>query len=115
MSLAIPVLGCALVALVFVLAYFDTVRREKQVDAVLGHLLIFGESYGREIVGCSRGVLARGTVYVLLGQLEQEKLVQSREELLPSSYVGIPRRLFSLTDSGRAEALRRADEKAKAQ
>lgn len=117
MSWAVPIAGCVLLVLVFVGAFLDTLHREKQVDAVLGHLLMFGESYGREMVGFSRGVLARGTVYVLLGQLEQEGLVYSREEALTPDYVGIPRRLYSLTARGHAEAIRRASEitKAKAQ
>jgi hypothetical protein len=118
MSWAVPIAGCVLLVLVFVGAFLDTLHREKQVDAVLGHLLMFGESYGREMVGFSRGVLARGTrVYVLLGQLEQESLVHSREETLAPDYVGLPRRLYSLTARGHAEAIRRASElsKAKAQ
>lgn len=101
-SVIVPVVGSLLVVLVFVGAFLDTMRREKQVDAVLEHLLVFGESSGRDLVNFSRGVLARGTVYVLLGQLEQEKLLQSRYAMLTQ------RRVYSLTDRGRAEALRRA-------
>lgn len=111
MSWAVPVVGCLLVAIVFVGAFFDTLRREKQIDAVLGHLLVFGESYGLDLVGFSRGVLARGTIHVLLGQLEQERLVTSRmDRPAERRYLGNPRRLYSLTERGHAEAIRRANE-----
>lgn len=122
MSWAVPIVGCLLMALVFAFALRDTLNHEKRVDAALGHLLLNGESYGLDMVQESNGVLARGAVHALLGQLEQEELVQSRIDCpFERRHLGNPRRLYSLTGRGRAEAFRRANElasklsKAKAQ
>lgn len=115
MSWAVPIAGCLLMALVFAFALRDTLNHEKRVDAALGHLLLNGESYGLDMVQESNGVLARGTVYALLGQLEQERLVASRMDYpFERRHLGNPRRLYKLTERGRAEALRRADELSKA-
>jgi DNA-binding PadR family transcriptional regulator len=110
----VPAIGFLLLLVIVAGALWDGSRYEKQVDAVLGHLLMRGESYGHEMVKESNGVLGRGTVYVLLGQLEQQGLLKSREEGCPSEYLGIPRRLYRMTSQGRAEALQRVERLAKA-
>ncbi len=58
--------------------------------------------YGLALVKASAGVLKRGTVYVHLGQMEDEGLVDSRREARkPLNYIGIPRRQYRITEVGR--------------
>lgn len=59
-----------------------------------------GECYGLEVVKSSGSVLKRGTVYVVLGRLEAEGWLKSREEELTPDYIGIARRLYSLSERG---------------
>lgn len=59
-----------------------------------------GECYGKDVVLSSGSVLRRGTVYVVLGRLEEQGWLKSREEELTPDYVGIPRRLYSLSERG---------------
>ena len=58
------------------------------------------ECYGKEVVLCSGSVLKRGTVYVVLGRLEEQGWLKSREEEVTPDYIGIPRRLYSLSERG---------------
>jgi DNA-binding PadR family transcriptional regulator len=67
---------------------------------VLRLLNNLGESYGLALVKSSEGGLKRGTVYVLLGRMEDKGLVASRQEEATPQYAGIPRRLYKLTGLG---------------
>jgi DNA-binding PadR family transcriptional regulator len=42
--------------------------------------LATGQMYGLQLVAASRGKLKRGTVYVLLGRMEEKGFVESRAE-----------------------------------
>jgi DNA-binding PadR family transcriptional regulator len=59
-----------------------------------------GEMYGLELVRKSEGRLKRGTVYVMLGRMEDKGLVESRVEDSTPDQVGIPRRLYRPTGLG---------------
>ncbi len=56
------------------------------------------EMYGLEMVGKSDGKLKKGTVYVLLGRLEEKGFVKARQEEV--SDTATPRRLYRLTGTG---------------
>nr|WP_296020852.1 PadR family transcriptional regulator [uncultured Acidovorax sp.] len=56
------------------------------------------EMYGLQMVNKSGGTLKMGSVYVLLGRLEDKGLVVSRREENPSS--AIPRVLYKVTGAG---------------
>ncbi len=70
----------------------------KQV-LVLQHLRV-GERFGLQLVEESGGQLKRGSIYVLLGRLEESGLVSSRQESRPPREGGMPRRLYRLTGEG---------------
>lgn len=60
------------------------------------------ELYGLQMVKESGGALKMGTVYVILGRLEEKGFVESRrEELKESSERSVPRRLYKITGQGR--------------
>lgn len=63
-----------------------------------------GDATGAELADRSRGRLHRATVYVHLGQLEAEGLIEGREEYRGPGLEGMPRRRYRLTDKGRAAA-----------
>ena len=70
-------------------------KTEAKILRVLGE----GPAYGMEIVkNC--GIRA-GTVYVLLGRLEEKGLAQSRTSPPPPGRRGPNRRVYSLTNLGR--------------
>jgi DNA-binding PadR family transcriptional regulator len=75
-------------------------------EAIALALLSSGEKYGLELVKASNSKLKRGGVYVLLGRLATKGLVESRGEGSTPDYVGIPRRLYKITELGR-RALRK--------
>ncbi|MEW6737376.1 MAG: PadR family transcriptional regulator [Acidobacteriota bacterium] len=60
------------------------------------------ELYGLQIVEASKGKLWRGTIYIILGGMEDAGLVKSRPEpesaLRPE--IGIVRRLYRPTEGG---------------
>lgn len=56
------------------------------------------ELYGLEMVKASQG-LSRGTVYVLLGRMEERGFVTSRQEK-QETQAGMPRRLYAITGLG---------------
>lgn len=59
------------------------------------------ELYGLEMVKSSDGALKMGTVYVILGRLQDKGLVESRrEELQADSERAVPRRLYKITGTG---------------
>jgi DNA-binding PadR family transcriptional regulator len=66
------------------------------------------ELHGQYLVARSGGVLRRGTVYVTLNALEECGLVESREEADPVFSGGPKRRLYRITEAGRAR-LRQED------
>lgn len=55
--------------------------------------------YGLELVKISNGKLARGTVYVLLGRLEEKGFVRSSVKERPT-HPGLPRPQYTLTALG---------------
>jgi DNA-binding PadR family transcriptional regulator len=56
------------------------------------------EMYGLEMVDKSDGELKKGTIYVLLGRLEEKGFVKARTETTGTS--AIPRRLYRPTGLG---------------
>lgn len=67
-------------------------------ERILRHLLK-GESYGQEVV--NRTSVPRGSIYIMLARLEEQKLVVSRVEPLQEGSIGQPRRFYTLTQLGR--------------
>ncbi|MEW6464284.1 MAG: helix-turn-helix transcriptional regulator [Pseudomonadota bacterium] len=60
------------------------------------------ELYGSAMVKASSGTLKMGSIYVILGRLQDKGLVESRrEELSPDSKQAVPRRLYKVTGTGR--------------
>lgn len=58
--------------------------------------------YGLEMVKASEGALKMGTIYVLLGRLEDKGFVTShREELKKGSDQVVPRRFYEITGTGK--------------
>jgi DNA-binding PadR family transcriptional regulator len=55
--------------------------------------------YGLEIVKGSNGKLARGTVYVLLGRLEEKGFITASVDP-QANHPGLPRRRYKLTGLG---------------
>ncbi|SRR5258708_18969614 len=72
-------------------------RTEEQI---LDLLIARGEMYGLEMVRESSGALKKGTIYVTLGRMEEKGYVESRQEELPETTRGIPRRLYRPTGLG---------------
>lgn len=63
-------------------------------------LLIGGrELYGLELLRKSEGALKRGSVYVVLGRMEDQGFVKGREVKEEGS-PGMPRRLYKITGLG---------------
>lgn len=77
-------------------------RRISSVEALVLELLIGtpGESYGYDLVVCSKGNLRLGTVYVTLARMEDKGLVASRKEEPRARARGRPRRLYTATAIG---------------
>jgi len=103
-------LGCAFLVLVAFAGLLDGAKEEARETAVLTGLLFHGWAFGLDLVK-RNPELKRGSVYVTLGQLEKRGLLVSREETWSRDNFGARRRLYSLTDAGRDEALRRAGAK----
>ncbi|AUS41683.1 hypothetical protein CYD94_05265 [Ralstonia solanacearum] len=59
------------------------------------------ELYGLEMVKSSGGALKMGTIYVILGRLQDKGFVESRREELKDSNRAVPRRLYKITGTGR--------------
>lgn len=68
--------------------------------AILDQLMPGRELYGLEMVKASKGMLKRGTIYVLLDRLEDAKFIASRLEDKPDNLSGMPRRLYRITGLG---------------
>jgi len=58
------------------------------------------DAYGLDLVKASDGRLRRGVVYVTLQRLEEQGLIESREETSTPVEIGIPRRLYRITGLG---------------
>jgi DNA-binding PadR family transcriptional regulator len=67
---------------------------------ILELLVSGGPTFGLALVERSGGVLKRGTVYVTLGRLENKGLVESEQEPLPPTAIGLPRRVYRITGLG---------------
>lgn len=72
-------------------------RTEAEVLAILAK----GDRFGLQLVDDSQGRIKRGSVYVLLGRLEEKGMVSSREESRPAVEGGLPRRIYRLTALGK--------------
>lgn len=59
-----------------------------------------GGMYGLEIVQASKGAIKRGSVYVLLGRLEEKGFVKAQKPKADLDYPGLPRPLYKLTAEG---------------
>lgn len=105
----IAAVGVALLVLVVAWAIWDGLQEEKRETEILSILLMRGTMFGLGMVKESPAILKRGTIYVTLGRLEQQGLVSSMEARpWATKEVGTPRRVYSLTQKGRDEALGRA-------
>ena len=76
--------------------------RLSSLEQVVLKLLIAssGEMYGLEMIEQSGGRLKRGTIYVMLGRMEEKGYVASRKEKPRSGARGLPRRLYKPTALG---------------
>jgi PadR family transcriptional regulator, regulatory protein PadR len=79
--------------------------KEAEVLAILGG----GESFGLQIVDASGRTIARGTIYVTLGRMEEKGFVTSREDPRSAGSPGMPRRLYRATALGAAAVRARND------
>lgn len=68
-------------------------------QSILQLLIENDELYGLEMVRLN-GLLKRGTIYVTLGRLEGDGLIESRE-VKQQSGQGPPRRVYKITGHGR--------------
>jgi len=67
---------------------------------ILEMLIARGEAYALEMVRESGGGLKRGTVYVVLGRMEEKGFVRSRKEEHSTNPLSVPRRLYVPTGLG---------------
>lgn len=72
--------------------------KEAEVLAALGS----GERFGLQVVEESNGAIARGTIYVTLGRMEEKDFVTSRADPSSVGQPGMPRRLYRATALGQA-------------
>lgn len=56
--------------------------------------------YGLQVVDQSEGSIKRGSVYVLLGRLEEKGFVSSALAKVDSNHPGLPRPIYKLTAPG---------------
>ena len=59
-----------------------------------------GGMYGLEIVEASKNTIKRGSVYVLVGRLEEKGFVKAQLPKADPTYPGLPRRIYKLTAEG---------------
>jgi DNA-binding PadR family transcriptional regulator len=67
---------------------------------VLELLTVKDRMYGLELVAESEGRLKPGTVYVLLGRMQQKGLVEAEAEKLADDSGLVPRRMYRATPLG---------------
>jgi DNA-binding PadR family transcriptional regulator len=72
-------------------------KRERPILEVLAAAT--HELYGLDLV--SAGVVRRGGLYVVLGRMEEQGLIEGREDGVGD----FPRRVYRITDAGRAALL----------
>jgi DNA-binding PadR family transcriptional regulator len=65
--------------------------------------------YGLEVVEQSEGSVKRGSVYVLLGRLEEKGYVTRSASKVDANYPGLPRPIYKLTAPGQ-QVLELADQ-----
>lgn len=75
-------------------------RLSSKEKVILELLLRRGRTYGLQLVSDSRGKLKRGTVYVMLGRMEQKGLIESEPEKLVDNSGLVPRRMYRVTAFG---------------
>jgi len=86
-----------------------TLREPSPMEVnILSLLRDRGTLSGKDLHDISWGEIKLGTVYVTLQRLERKGLAVSRQEPRPEGAVGPQRRVYEMTDRGRA-ALRLAD------
>ena len=71
-----------------------------RTETLILELLRSEEMYGLQLVTASKGKLKRGSVYVLLGRMEEKGYVTSHAEEKPE-HSGLPRRTYRATGLGR--------------
>lgn len=76
-----------------------TFRSPSKIELMILRLLRGGEMYGLEMVKASDGELARGTIYVTLGRMQEKGYVKSRQEK-EETEAGLPRRIYQITGLG---------------
>jgi DNA-binding PadR family transcriptional regulator len=66
-------------------------------------LVLFNDrpGYGQELVARSGGEITRGTIYVTLGRMATKGFIASHTESRVAGDGGLPRRIYTITDSGR--------------
>jgi len=70
-----------------------------RTETLILELLRSEEMYGLQLVAASKGKLKRGSVYVVLGRMEEKGYVLSHAEEKPE-HAGLPRRLYRATGFG---------------
>jgi DNA-binding PadR family transcriptional regulator len=79
----------------------DEIPRLSKSEALVLRILIdCREAYGLDLVARSGGALKRGSVYVVLGRMEDKGLVEGRHEETSPSTGGLPRRQYRATGYG---------------
>lgn len=81
----------------------------RQRECIL-RLLTEGDALGMELVSASDGLLSRGSVYVVLDRMEEEGLIVSSPIAERERFYGerIPRRVYRITEKGRASTVAQA-------
>lgn len=64
-------------------------------------LIEHGDLYGLELVRKSKGKLKRGTVYVLLGRMQEDKSYVESYQVKDETASGQPRRKYKITGHGK--------------
>lgn len=80
----------------------NDITRLSNTEVVILKMMIGlgGELYGNEMIKQSDGRLKRGTIYVMLGRMEDKGFVESRKETKQPNIPGLPRRLYQPTALG---------------
>lgn len=70
-------------------------------EATILEMLLSGvEHYGLEMVEASKGLLKRGTIYVVLQRMQEKGFIESRKEARVAPEIGIARRIYKITGHG---------------
>lgn len=76
----------------------DVLPRLSRTERIILELLASEEeAFGLQMVEQSGGRLKRGTVYVVLGRMQEKGYVESRQEPQAPGAIGLPRRLYRPT------------------